>query len=93
MEIEKTTSTGTSVVGNVTIRYEISKDKTDTPVSLRANIYKELDIIGSANANTQGELGLSFRANDLTAQQRKAVTDQILDDVDSVFNVSDSEEE
>lgn len=91
MEIERTTSTGTSTVGAVIIRYEISKDKNDNPVSLRANIYKELDIIGNANANTLREIGISFRENDLTAQQRKAVTDKILDDVEQTFSVENSE--
>lgn len=93
MEIERTTSTGTSVVGTIIIRYEISKDKNDNPVSLRANVYKELDIIGTANANTQGEIGISFRENDLTAQQRKDVTDKILDDVEQTFSDTESESE
>ena len=93
MKIENTTSTGVSEVGNVTIQYRIKKDVNGNAVSLNANMYLGLNIIGTASSDKLRIIGLSFRENDLTAQERKDVVNQILDDIEETFGETSESEE
>ena len=91
MNIERTTSTGTSNVGNLVIRYEITKDGTGAAIDVQAKIYDGMTIIGTFNASPNGVLGISFRENSLTLSVCEDVVDQIIEDTDTIFNGSSSE--
>lgn len=85
MKIENTTSTGVSEVGNVTIQYRIKKDVNGNSIDLNATMYSGLNVIGTASSDKLRVIGISFRENGLTAQERKDVVNQILDDIEETF--------
>ena len=90
MKIENTTPNGVSEVGNVTIQYRINKDENGNAVNLNATMYSGLNIIGTANSDKLRVIGISFRENGLTNQERKDVVNQILDDIEETFNETES---
>lgn len=87
MNIENSNDYGTSVVGDYTIRYTIKKDAKGVPTEVMATVVKKTtNIIATYNCRANGVMGFSINEeNDMTASDRKAVINQMLDDTAEVF--------
>ena len=87
MEIQNSNEIGISVVGDFTIRYTIKKDAEGTPTEVMATVVKKTaNVIATYNCRANGVMGFSINEeSDMTASERKAIINQMLDDTAETF--------
>ena len=82
MELKNVSTSATSKVGDVTIKYTITENNGKKEVSGRC--VRDEETVCYMNWKKDGEMGISFNSDALTWEEQKSVTEQILADIEQL---------
>lgn len=82
MEVKNVSTSATSKVGDILIKYTI--DSKNSKKEMRGYAYKDDEMVGSMNYSEGGALGISFNDGTLDLATQKAVTMQVLADAEEL---------
>lgn len=82
MEVKNVSTSATSKVGDVTIKYTITEKNGKKEVS--GMCVRDEETVCYMNWKEDGEMGISFNSDALTWEEQKSVTEHILADIEQL---------